>query len=277
MQRNSSGTKARRSAALRVALLLCGCAALAIPGVARAKEVEGLVVYFPFNEGSGANCFDPRGTGHEGELLGDAAWGDGKYGGGLNFGGSDGYVRVPDHADFEFTEGLTVAAWIRPTLDVGPGTWQIIAAKGQDAAEFFEILLNPAGFAWLGWQFPGGRIVPDQSPPLIQADEWQHIAVSYQIDEWWTIYLDGEPLIEYPPENQELVPNADDLVLGVEEPLALNRYYSGDMDEFVLYNRGLTGAEIQEMMAGMAALLPVDAEGASPTRWGALKAGYYHL
>lgn len=274
MQRHSLSSKARHPAILGIAFLLCGCVALGVPRVARAREVEGLVAYLPFDEGAGATCADPRGTGHEGELLDDVAWGSGKYGGGLNFGGDGGYVRVPHHSDFDFTEGLTVAAWIRPTLDAGPGTWQIIAAKGQDAAEFFEILLNPAGFAWLGWQFAGGRVVPDQSPPSIQADEWQHIAVSYQIDEWWIIYLDGDALIEYPPENQELVPNADDIVLGVEEPLGLDRFYNGDMDEFALYDRGLTQEEVQEMMAGVGLLLPVDAEGMHPTRWGALKATY---
>ena len=92
--------------------------------------------------------------------------------------------------------------------------------------------------------------------------------------EWWTVYLDGEALIEYPPEDQALVPNGDDLLLGVEEPLALNRFYSGDIDEFVLYDRGLTQEELQEVMDGMAQLLPVNPEGLRATRWGDLKDGY---
>jgi len=241
---------------------------------ATAREVDGLVLYLPLDEGAGATSADPRGAGHEGELLGDASWGDGKFRGGVNFGGDDGYVRVPHHDDFDFTEGLTVAAWIRPTLDVGPGTWQLVAAKGQDAAEYFEILLNPAGFLWMGWQLSGGRVVPDQTTPSVVADEWQHVAVSYQMGEWWNVYLDGEALIEYPPEDQELVPNADDLLLGVEEPLALNRYYSGDIDEFVLYDRGLTQEEIQEAMEGVAQLLPVRPAGLRVTRWGDLKTRY---
>ena len=85
-------------------------------------------------------------------------------------------------------------------------------------------------------------------------DEWQHVAVSYQMGEWWNVYLDGEVLIEYPAEDQELVPTADDLLIGVEEPLGLSRFYSGDIDEFVLYDRGLTQEELQEVMGGGSAL-----------------------
>jgi hypothetical protein len=192
-----------------------------------------LVAYFAFEEGDGGSVAGLSASGHEGELLGDMTWGDGKYGGGLNFGGDEGYVRVPDHPDFEFVEGLTVAAWIRPTLTPGPGEWQLIAAKGQDAAEFFEILLNPAGYLWMGWKLSGGRIVPAQSPPSVVPDEWQHVAVSYQMDEWWTIYLDGEVLIEYPAENQELFPNTDDLLLGVEEPLGLVLHHGSSANALV--------------------------------------------
>ncbi len=183
MRHRYSSMSIRRAAVPAAALLLCACAAL-VPRGALARDVEGLVAYFAFEEGDGGSVAGLSASGHEGELLGDMTWGDGKYGGGLNFGGDEGYVRVPDHPDFEFVEGLTVAAWIRPTLTPGPGEWQLIAAKGQDAAEFFEILLNPAGYLWMGWKLSGGRIVPAQSPPSVVPDEWQHVAVSYQMDEW---------------------------------------------------------------------------------------------
>ena len=68
-----------------------GCA-LAVAPVVEARDVEGLVVYFPFDEGAGGSVTDPRG-GHEGSIIGDAVWGKGKYGGGLDFGGEDGVLR----------------------------------------------------------------------------------------------------------------------------------------------------------------------------------------
>lgn len=275
MRRIPSAVSPSRPAIVGVALILGLAAAFAMPRGVEARDVEGLVVYFPFEEGAGGTVADPRGAGHTGVILGDAEWGAGKYGGGLTFDGVDDYVRVPNHADLDFTDGITIAAWIRPTLKLGPGIWQIIAAKGQDSEEFFEILINPGGLVWMTWLLSNKQIIPEQSPKLVLPKKWQHLAVSYQTREWWTVYLDGEILIDHDSQNQTLVPNADDLLLGVEEPLALDRFYSGDMDEFVLYSRGLTQAEIQEVRRGVEGLLlPVEAEGMTPTRWSALKAAY---
>ena len=58
----------------------------------------------------------------------------------------------------KFTDEITICAWVRPTLEAGPGTWQLIAAKGPDVDEFFEILLHPDGFIWMGWRLTGGRV-----------------------------------------------------------------------------------------------------------------------
>ena len=151
--------------------------------VSTAAELEGLVVYFAFEEGAGKTVKDLSGNGQDGKLEGDTTWTDGKLGKAVNFGGKNGIVRV-EHSDaFEFTDGITIAAWIKPTLEAGPGTWQLIAAKGPDVQEFFEILLHPDGFIWMGWKLTGGRNVPAQSPHDVVKDKWQHVAVSFQSGE----------------------------------------------------------------------------------------------
>ncbi len=110
-----------------------------------AKELKGLVVYFAFEESSGQTVADLSGNRNDGKLEGDISWGDGKFGRAVNFGGKDGIIRVEHSDSFEFIDGITIAAWVRPTLKAGPGTWQLIAAKGPDVDEFFEILLHPDG------------------------------------------------------------------------------------------------------------------------------------
>ena len=84
--------------------------------------------------------------------------------------------------------------------------------------EFFEVLLHPDGFIWMGWKLTGGRVVPAQSPRDVVKDKWQHVAVSFQSGEWWTVYLDGEVLIDYPKNGNELVPIDAPLLLGREDP-----------------------------------------------------------
>lgn len=97
----------------------------------------------------------------------------------------------------------------------------------------------------------GGRSVPAQSPRNIVKDKWQHVAVSFQSRDFWTVYLDGEVLIYYPKTNDKLIPIESPLLLGVEEPLNLNRYYNGDMDDFALFSHGLSNAEIKEIQGGI--------------------------
>lgn len=236
-----------------------------------AEDLEGLVVYFAFEDGSGKTVTDLSGNGNDGTLEGDIGWTDGKYGKGLNFGGKNGIVRVKHSHHFEFTDEITICAWVRPTLEVGAGTWQLIAAKGPDVDEFFEILLHPDGFIWMGWRLTGGRVVPAQSPRNVVKDKWQHVAVSFKTKDWWTVYLDGKVLINYPNQNEKLFPVESPLLLGTEEPINLNRFYNGEMDEFAIFNRGLTEKEIGMVQDGIRDLLPVEPTEKLPIVWGRLK------
>ena len=53
------------------------------------QNVDGLVAYWDFDEGSGNTAKDISGNGHDGELVGDTEWtNDGYFCGGLVFDGS---------------------------------------------------------------------------------------------------------------------------------------------------------------------------------------------
>lgn len=88
------------------------------------------------------------------------------------------------------------------------------------------------------------------------------------------IYLDGEVLIDYPKTGDKLVPLDAPLMLGTEEPPGLNRYYNGDIDEFALFNRGLSQDEVKEIQENIQEILAVDPEAKLPTTWGLLKQRY---
>lgn len=239
--------------------------------ICTAKETDRMLVYFAFEDGTGETVTDLSGNGQDGLLQGDTSWTRGKYGKGLNFGGENGFVRVVHSRQFEFTDGITVCAWIRPTLERGPGEWQLIAAKGPNGDEFFEILLHPDGFIWMGWRLVEERVVPQKSLNKITKDKWQHVAVSFQSGEWWTVYLDGEVLINHPKQDAELVHVGSSLLIGTEEPFSLNRYYNGDMDEFALFDRGLTQKEIKKIQGGIETILTVEPSEKLTTTWARLK------
>ena len=91
--------------------VICLCAVYLIgsfQNVGTAAELEGLVVYFAFEEGTSKAVKDLSGNKQDGKLEGDTSWTDGKFGKAVHFGGKDGIVRV-EHSDaFEFTDGITI-------------------------------------------------------------------------------------------------------------------------------------------------------------------------
>ena len=72
-----------------------------------------------------------------------------------------------------------------------------------------------------------------------------------------------------------LVPIDAPLMIGMEEPPALNRYYNGVIDEFALFNRGLSQDEVKEIQeSSIQEILAVEPDEKLPTTWGVLKGRY---
>ena len=75
-------------------------------------QAQGLVGYWPFDEGSGNIAKDYSGNGNDGTLVNGPTWTTGKVGGALSFDGVDDYVRVINSASIN-TSLTTVLAFIK--------------------------------------------------------------------------------------------------------------------------------------------------------------------
>ena len=60
-----------------------------------ALDKEGLMLYLPFDEGSGDVAKDASGNGNDGELQGKGKWVEGKFGKALHLSAAADYVEVP--------------------------------------------------------------------------------------------------------------------------------------------------------------------------------------
>ena len=72
-----------------------------------------LVAHWSLDEGSGTTVYDSSGRGNDGTLGGDPQWIVGRTGMALDFNGEGDYVDCGDSEDFQFTDQMTVACWVR--------------------------------------------------------------------------------------------------------------------------------------------------------------------
>jgi len=88
-------------------------------------------------------------------------------------GDPDSAFEAPDHASFDADLGsaLTMEAWVHPALDTG----ELMIVNKEDVYEFAtvsgiaQVAIQPAGAAW-AWM---------NSALAVPADEWSHVAVTY--------------------------------------------------------------------------------------------------
>src|ERR1041384_7419120 len=89
-------------------------------------SIAGLVAAYSFDEGSGATVNDFSGNGNTGTISG-ATWTLGKFGNALSFNGSTNWVTVNDSDSLDLSTGMTLEAWVFPTL--ATGNWTTVLLK----------------------------------------------------------------------------------------------------------------------------------------------------
>ncbi len=156
---------------------------------------------------------------------------------------SPGYSEIPDHADLNPTEAITLEAWV--AFDAGSVGCQTIIGKGYEAGYWLGYC-NGALRSWIGGinhdteiQRPTGR--------------WVHVAVTSD-GAVRRHYFDGA-LVSQTNESGALLANANALRIGgdVDWPKA----FTGVIDEVRLWDRVRSPEEIRSTMR-MALEAPVD-------------------
>jgi hypothetical protein len=200
----------------------------------------GLVGAWAFGEGSGPTTADASGNGNVGTLTG-AAWStQGRHGNALSFNGTNNTVRVASSASLNLTTGMTLSAWIQPT--VSQNGWRTVLFRQTDAYFLMSAgdgALRPAGGGTLGSSTPYAS-----APTAIAVNAWTHVAVTY----------DGAMLRLYVNGTQVATRAAGGVIQSSTNPLWIGgnqpygEHFQGLIDEVRVYNRALTGVDIQNDM-----------------------------
>jgi len=201
----------------------------------------GVVSWWP-GEGAAVDAID----GNDGTLMGEAAFAAGIAGQAFSFDGMGAYVDIPGSSNIFFAndQPFTIEAWFKPE---------------SEAASFF-ILRNAAyGLRWQGSAGPLAFYNGNyhySARTSWELNHWYHVALVDNGVDSVTLYIDG------------VLDKSDDGVLwnpnrfpchGGDYCFALQlggvyetqdvEYFMGKVDEVTLYDRALTGAEIQSIFA----------------------------
>ena len=233
-----------------------------------------LVLYFDYEDFDGNSVVGKAGRGYDGEINGKVTQSnDGKFGKAAHFAAGsfldlDGpSIKTEDIP----TEGMSIVAWINVE---SVADMAIFNARAADNTWLVHPEARGDGnYRWLN-RSPGGTTIFDIRAGENKANEWIHYAGTFsRADGLAVLYINGENVGE--EKARVGTPIAGDWGQGARVGFNIddNRPFTGLMDEFNLWKRGLTAEEVNNIMDnGLGTLLTsVEAQDKLATIWGKLK------
>ena len=224
-----------------------------------AELLDDAVGIWLFDEGKGNTAADTSGNGNDGAITG-AKWAEGKFGGALEFEPPH-VVTVEPSDSINFKDQMTIATWVYMNKGVSDTA---IRRNGSYLLEVQSATERvPGGYVfgiWSGGGFTGGV----WGKTVIDPEKWYHIVGLYDGSEM-KLYVDGT--LESAVKQGGDVDQAGELLFGTFG----GEKFIGRLDEVIFFDRGITEAEIAELMKGVEAVLPVSPNGLLTTTWGRLK------
>ncbi|MCH8219568.1 MAG: hypothetical protein IH892_22680, partial [Planctomycetes bacterium] len=221
-------------------------------GSAQADTTDGLLGYWPLNEGAGTTSADVSGNGSEGTLNGDPGWVPGKFGNALEFDGSDDYVDCGNSPILDLGAGdFTISAWVKTSARGG----ETIFAKGGDDGGGIRYRLYIEGN-------PGVKILVDDNSTKydpegnipVEDGQWHHL-VGMRDGTALRVFIDGIEDEGVTAHGESTIPDNYDIsgtsqygayigAVTTNSTGSLYKFYSGLIDDVAIWNRALTLDEI---------------------------------
>ncbi len=216
--------------------------------------------HWMFNEKIGLTVSDASGNNRSGQMtnMDQTAWTVGKQCGGLLFDGVDDYVEVPGYKGIRGPAGRTCCAWIKTTT---ANTELLSWGSAQNAGKWL-LLLDAGGR--LRVAVNGGNIV---GTTVLNDNRWHHIAVVLDNDGTADIsesafYVDG--ILENISSSTGFPVNSgidQNVQVGFSLVQGAYRYYTGQMDEVLIYNKALSAGHIRRLYLADALTSDVESDG----------------
>jgi hypothetical protein len=206
--------------------------------------LNGLLAYYPFDEGSGLRVDDCSGHRYDGFILAPSAqWIQGHQGGALRITATSGCVQVAPGSVFDFTGAFSVAAWINvasfPASSSSAG-YIVGKTRDPDLAGWRLGTGQPGGVGGT-IALPSGSRLSVSTP--VSSGVWLHVAFVVTPGKSAEVYVNGvvqgsqggvpSSLVPDPAANARFGCRTDD-----------TQAFDGALDELYIYNRPLTLQEV---------------------------------
>ena len=233
---NNTGLIAGTSYSYRVRATDAAGNLSAYSSVATSNTLSGLVAAYSFNEGAGTTVADVSGNNNTGSITGATWTTAGKYGNALVFNGTSARVTVPNAPSLQLTTGMTLEAWVNPS--VVTSAWRDVIYKDNDIY-FLEATSTNAGRPG-----GGGTFGETYGTAALPVNTWTHLAVTYD-RVMVRVYVNGVQVSSLAATGA-IATSTNPLTIGGNTHWG--DWFQGMIDEVRIYNRALTQAEIQTDM-----------------------------
>jgi hypothetical protein len=210
----------------------------------------GLVAWYRFD----GNADDSSGNNIHGTEMGDPTYEPGVFGEAISLDGDGDYVDCGLDPKLDITEFLTFTYWIK--VVEFDKSWNTVLARGDDSWRSSRAGTNNFMEAAVGGT--AGNWTYGVTP--VDDGEWHHVGWVYDGTMNY-LYVDGE--IDATEENSgEITVSSYPLYIG-DNSQATGRFWTGLIDDVLIFNRALTQEEVQIIMVGSAGDYP-QASGPTP-------------
>lgn len=214
------------------------------PG-SRSSQLNGLVGYWPLNEGSGNTAADQSGNGRSLTLRNKPAWIAGKIGSALLLNGTNQHAETTPWNDPRLN--FTWAGWFRPSIAMNElmGPSRVVLMSSFIDAQNYDQLYFQKEDSTLSFSIGAkGTFTRTIAHYLhLQPNTWYHLAITRSGDAW-AVYVFGV--------NDTITRNGTPSVAGARVTRigsdGISSYWPGAIDDIRIYNRALTPAEVKALV-----------------------------
>jgi len=204
---------------------------------------EGLAAYYPFN----GNAADESGNGNNGTVNGATLTNDrfGNPGEAYFFNGSSNdFISIPSNSSLSLTNELTLSAWVNLNNSESD---QKIVGKATYAPSWGYVLGIQHSMVYPEMYLDDGTRYTYQAG-FIPDNEWTHLCVTWRTGGSFIGYVNGEEVFNITAASTaNISTTSTGLIIGTVPwgPGSGVQSVNGSIDDIRIYNRALTGQEVQ--------------------------------